>query len=127
MMARIQGKVSAYVLFLKPEGSDEWEDTKLRRNAAAILGVRVLSDIDGVEARRFGVETSGHTLLFARDGRLLFSGGITESRGHAGDNAGQRAIESLLYNPRPVRTNSFVFGCALTDRSRPPDKTRCLK
>src|SRR5207253_11434658 len=55
MMARMQGKVYAYVLFLKPQPSGaEWEDTELRRSAAAIPGVKVLSDADGVEARRFG-------------------------------------------------------------------------
>lgn len=128
MMAHIQGKISAYVLFLKPDGSSgEWDNTNLRRNAAAIPGVKVLSDIDGIEARRFGVETSGHTLLYARDGRLLFSGGITESRGHAGDNTGQRAIESLFNDVNPVRASTFVFGCALADRSQERDKKRCLK
>lgn len=128
MMARIQGKISAFVLFLKPQGGgDEWENTNLQRNAAAIPGVMVLPDIDGVEARRFGVETSGHTLLFARDGRLLFSGGITESRGHAGDNVGQRAIESLLNNVKPLRANTFVFGCALVGQSQQRNKARCLK
>jgi hypothetical protein len=128
MMAHIQGKVSAYVLFLKPDGSSgEWDNTNLRRNAAAIPGVKVLSDIDGIEARRFGVKTSGHTLLYARDGRLLFSGGITDSRGHAGDNTGQRAIESLFNDVNPVRASTFVFGCALADRSQERDKKRCLK
>ena len=38
--------------------------------------------------QRFGAETSGQTLLYDRDGRLLFSGGTTGSRGHDGDNAG---------------------------------------
>ena len=66
------------MLFLKPKQSgSEWEDTELRRSVAAIPSVMVLSDVDGAEARRFGAETSGHTLLFDRDGRLLFSGGIT--------------------------------------------------
>ena len=128
LMARVQGKVYAYVLFLTPNpiGGD-WENTDLRRRAAAIPGVKVLTDIDGVEARRFGAETSGHTILFARDGRLLFSGGITESRGHAGNSVGERAIEAVLNNESPTRTATFVFGCALANHAEIGGKTRCLK
>ena len=128
LMARMQGKIDAFVLFLKPRQSGtDWEDTELRRTAAAIPGVTVLSDVDGVEARRFGAETSGHTLLFDRDGRLLFSGGITEFRGHVGDNTGVRAIESLIDGRAPARTATSVFGCALANRSQKEDKALCRK
>ena len=114
VMARVEGKAKAYVLFAKPDGAGaDWDDTSLRRSAAAIPGVTVLSDPDGVEARRFGAETSGHTLLFGSDGRLLFSGGITPSRGHAGDNAGAGAIVSLVHNPQAKQATTFVFGCPL--------------
>jgi hypothetical protein len=113
IMARVQGKLAAYVIFLKPDHTSEWDDTDLQRSAAAIPGVTVVSDIDGVEARRFGAETSGHTLLFDRDGRLLFSGGITQSRGHAGENAGERAIVALVNNRAAERVATFVFGCSL--------------
>jgi hypothetical protein len=128
IMAELHKKIYAYVLFLKPRQSTaDWEDTDLRRSAAAIPGVKVLSDVDGAEAGRFGVETSGHTLLFDRDGRLLFSGGITESRGHAGDNAGEQAIESIVNNQSSVRTGTFVFGCSLTNRPQIGDKPLCVK
>src|SRR5438067_9702551 len=88
IMAQSAGKVDAYVLFWKPNGAgSEWDDGGLRNRAGAISGVKILTDVDGVEAARFGAETSGHTLLFDRDGRLLFSGGITASRGHEEENA----------------------------------------
>ena len=120
IMAHVQGKAVAYVLFSKPgDARVDWEDTGLRRSAAAIPGVTVLSDADGAEARRFGAETSGHTLLFAADGRLLFSGGITQSRGHAGHNAGASAIVSLVHNRIPARTETFVFGCSLPSTDNP--------
>jgi len=119
IMARIQGKVSAYVVFLKPQGSGaDWEDTALRRTAAEIPGVTVLSDVDGAEAQRFGAETSGHVVLFDARGELLFSGGITESRGHAGDNAGESAVVSLLNHHAPERTRTFVFGCSLFNHNK---------
>ncbi len=128
IMARLQGKVATYVLFVKPrEAGRDWEDTDLRRSAEAIPGVKVVFDPDGVEARRFGAETSGHALLFGADGRLLFSGGITASRGHAGDNAGETAIVALVNNQTPARTRTFVFGCSLVNRGETRSTALCLK
>ena len=134
VMARVQGKVTTYVLFYKPRGPSrtgesglDWENTNLRRTAAQIPGVIVLSDVDGAEARRFGAETSGHTLLFDSTGRLLFNGGITGSRGHSGDNAGERAIVSLVNNHRSGRSETLVFGCSLTDRQQTGTGAPCLK
>jgi hypothetical protein len=128
IMARLQGKVAAYVLLVKPkESGPDWEDTNLQRSAEGIPGVKVIVDPDGVEARRFGAETSGHTLLFGPDGRLLFSGGITASRGHAGDNAGKSAIVALLNNQTPVRAQTLVFGCPLADAAKTNSKALCLK
>ncbi len=116
IMARLQGRVSAYVLFLRPTASpEEWEKTDLWRSATAIPGVTVLSDESGVEAARFGAGVSGQTLLYDAKGRLLFSGGITASRGHSGDNAGRTAIVSLVTAGHAARTGTPVFGCSLHD------------
>jgi hypothetical protein len=105
---------TTYVLFLKPAASDaSWEQTDLLKRASALPGVRVIRDDDGVEAKRFGVETSGQTLLYDSRGTLQFSGGITGSRGHAGENAGELALVSLLsHNTADLKTSS-VFGCPL--------------
>jgi hypothetical protein len=128
IMARLQGKVAAYVLFVKPkEAGTDWEETSLRAGAEAIPGVKVVFDIDGVEAQRFGAETSGHTLVFGADGHLLFSGGITASRGHAGDNAGESAIVALVNNQTPARTQTLVFGCSLANRGKTETQAPCLK
>ena len=116
IMAQTSRKPAAYVLFLKPEGSaSDWDDTALRKLAASIPGVTVVTDDGGSEARRFGAETSGHTLLFDPAGTRLFSGGITSSRGHAGDNAGEDAIVSLVSQNRTNRPSTLVFGCALNN------------
>lgn len=128
IMALAQGKVDAYVLFVKPTAAgDDWADTGLRRSAAAIPGVTVLSDVAGREARRFGAETSGHALLFDRDGRLLFNGGITQARGHAGRNAGESAIIAMLNNQPAERAETVVFGCSLTSDPQPGGPAVCLK
>ena len=68
--------------------------------------MRVVNDVEGVEARRFGAQTSGTTSLYSPDGRLLFSGGITSSRGHEGDNAGEDALTQAISGspacPKPI-------------------------
>jgi hypothetical protein len=118
IMAEADGKIAAYVLFATPKGAAaDWEQTSLRSSAAAIPGVTVVTDTDGVECRRFGAETSGHTTLFSAQGRLLFNGGITGSRGHAGENAGESAIVALAKGETPVLTKTRVFGCPISDHS----------
>jgi hypothetical protein len=117
IMAHALGRVNAYVLFVKPAGAaPDWDDTGLRRAAAAIPGVTVITDAAGIEAKRFGAETSGHTLIFGRDGQLLFSGGITASRGHLGSNPGETSVIAAI-KAQPVEYRSTpVYGCAFTKR-----------
>jgi hypothetical protein len=124
-LARAQVRPRTYVLFLKPEGFvNGWEQTESWRIASALPGVTVVRDDSGREASRFGAATSGQTFLFDAGGALLFSGGITSARGHAGDNAGRTELVSLLNNgsspsgraldgERPSRNATSVFGCPL--------------
>jgi hypothetical protein len=113
-VARFQGAVTPWFVFYKPADSDKsWDQTDLWATAAAIPGAKVVSDPDGVEARRFNATTSGHTLLYNERGELLFSGGITQSRGHAGDNTGRFAIESLLAGEQSTCSTTPVFGCPI--------------
>lgn len=121
LMTQAQGRVKAYVLFVKPpDFSDGWEQTDLWASAAAIPGVTVMRDDEGVEAGRFGAATSGQTVLYDSDGKLLFSGGITGARGHAGDNAGRTAIVSLLITNESEQKETPVFGCPLFARTDCP-------
>jgi hypothetical protein len=120
IMADCDGRLSATVFVLRPASmSSGWEKTDLWTDAAAIPGVRVVCDEASVVARRFGAATSGQALLYAADGRLLFSGGITESRGHVGDNAGADAVRKLTLNPNSPPEGVLytdVFGCSLHTR-----------
>jgi hypothetical protein len=111
---RLDANVFFYSSSREPE---TWVKSGLWQQASEIPGVRVFADPGGNTARNFGALTSGHTLLYDPQGRLVFSGGITAARGHSGDNAGRDAIVALLRGDTagiaalPARTK--VFGCRL--------------
>ena len=114
MMTRLHNRATAVVVFVRPHGTpDGWDDTDLRRSAAEIPGATVMSDLDEVEADRFNAEVSGQTMLYDAGGKLLFSGGITASRGHAGDNAGRTSIVAFVTDGTAELSRTPVFGCAL--------------
>lgn len=122
LMAQAQGRVTTYVLFVKPAGTAaDWEKTDLWRSAAGIPGVTVIVD-DGTEASLFHAVTSGQTSLYNVQGQLLFNGGITASRGHSGDNAGRTAIVSLLSAGDADTAETPTFGCPLFG-----DHSNCLE
>jgi hypothetical protein len=126
LMARCQGKVSAQVWFLQPAGlPEDWSQTDLWRTASKIPGVTVHADVGGREAECFQAQTSGQTLLYDRNGRLMFHGGITLSRGHAGDNPGRSALEDLLEHATAGTTQTPVFGCSLIEAACRPGTANC--
>jgi hypothetical protein len=114
ILARTELRPKTYVVFLKPSTFGEgWEQTDLWRSAKRLPNASVVRDDDGVEARTFGAATSGQTLLYDRSGALQFSGGITGSRAHQGDNAGRQSLLALLNGGRNTRSGTNVFGCPL--------------
>lgn len=115
-LARGQGQVDAHAIFVLPAGApDRWDETAIRASAAAIPGVRIVVDARGREAGRFGAATSGETLLYDPHGRLVFRGGITAGRGHAGDSPGRRALVACFAGAAPGCRALPVFGCPLLD------------
>ena len=113
LMAQCSENIRARVLFFRPaDAKDEWTETDIFRAAAAIPGVTALWDDGGIEANRFGARTSGQVFLYDFEAQLRFQGGITSSRGHAGDNGGRQAICDILAGA-PGRTECPVFGCPL--------------
>lgn len=114
LMTRCSPNVNAYAVFLKPDGVEEnWEKTSYWRRASEIQGVKVFSDDGARESRRFKATTSGETLLFGGDGKLLFVGGITGSRGHEGDNQGLDSIVAIVKDGDQRCPKTGVFGCSL--------------
>ena len=60
--------------------------------------------------------------LYREDGKLLFSGGVTVSRGHEGDSAGGDLLYAILSQKSPAADQSTpVFGCRLCVASSAPD------
>ena len=118
-------RLDGYVLFFRPEGAPEgWEQTDLWDSASAIPGIRAVSDVGGQEARRFGAATSGAVVLYDGHGQLLFSGGITGSRGMSGENDGRQSIVDLVSGKSSHLSSTPVFGCQILDS---PNQAACCK
>jgi hypothetical protein len=121
------------IIFFKPASQNlAWvKRDNLFERASALASTRknvsVSIDEDGTEAARFNAETSGFVVAYDAHGRLLFSGGITESRGHEGANAGEATLEATLeaalkqgYQSNAQGTQTAyapVFGCAIRTNS----------
>jgi hypothetical protein len=116
--------VSAVVVFLQPAGvPDDWSLTDTWDTAGRIPNTVRLLDRSGDEATRFGARTSGQVVLYGPDGHLRFAGGITASRGHAGDNVGRQTVLEVLGTAPDSPRARAVFGCALSD-SKPAATTK---
>jgi len=114
IMAHSNGQAKAIVLFIRPVGFDpDWERTDIWRSATAIPGVTAISDPDGKEASMFGAATSGQMYIYDKAGRLVFDGGITESRGHEGENANLDAALSAVHGQDSLLSTTAVYGCPL--------------
>jgi hypothetical protein len=101
--------------------SADWAQTSLVRAARDIPGLNVIVDRNGSIAEKFGALTSGQVLMFDHRGRRVFAGGITGSRGHAGDNRGLTLVLALANGGITDSSQTPVFGCALHDATSPKD------
>lgn len=115
LVAHIHGKASIYILFLSPDSLPvDWYKTESWHQASEIPGIHVLADTNGHIAQQFQATTSGQVLLYSPRGQKWFSGGITPSRSHAGDNKGSLIIEHLILTHSKSDTyQTFVFGCPI--------------
>lgn len=122
LLHRAAGTVETTVFFVQPEGYDAaWvQEADLWRLAERIPGVTPYVDVHATEARRFGAITSGQVLFYDATHALQFSGGITASRGHEGDNIGRRAVIDLIHGRSPKHPSPPVFGCVLYQQHGAP-------
>jgi hypothetical protein len=114
ILAHTAQALRVHILLYSPADADKaWSHTSLVATAEQFPNTSVAVDTDGQQAARFGAKTSGDVQLYAPDGKLLFHGGITDSRGHAGDNAGAEAIVSLVNGGKPNVNQTPVYGCGI--------------
>lgn len=108
------GGARVHIVLVAPKACEgDRVASTIEEQAGSLPGAEVTTDADGTETRRFHVRTSGHLVLYGSDGRLLFSGGITQGRGHAGDSFGRRGVLALLRNEEIAPKTAPVFGCSL--------------
>jgi hypothetical protein len=114
VLTAVRGAVDVHVLVVHPAGvAPDFESSGTCRRVAELPGVTMHSDADGLLMRRLGLTTSGHVLVYADGGHLLYSGGITGSRGHEGDNDGESAVIAAIQSGRPADRSIPTYGCGL--------------
>ena len=88
------------------EESEHWK--KLARHDEIIRK----RDPEGTKASKYGALTSGHCVLYDANGKLIYQGGITPSRGHEGKSPGQAKILNHLNRTGNTEySREAVFGC----------------
>jgi len=106
--------MDTHILFVKPPGAPaDWCDGELWKQAHDIADVNVAIDNDAKDAAIFGATTSGHVLVYDASGAIRFSGGITDGRGHEGENPGLSAILGLVHDGKTAVSTTPVYGCSL--------------
>jgi len=109
-----QNKPETFLVFFKPgEDIANWKKGALWKEASSIPNIHIVIDKYGTEALRFHANTSGQTLLYSLDGKLLYNGGLTISRGHEGSSPGEERLYQLLIKQPVDKQFAPVFGCSL--------------
>jgi hypothetical protein len=91
----------------------EWSFTSLIERSLRLPNAKLCLDDGGTEASRFAALTSGTVMLYSPGGRLRYAGGVTVARGHAGANAGIRALARLLTGESGSTSAVPALGCRL--------------
>jgi hypothetical protein len=123
ILARTGEAMEVHALVFTPAGAgNDWSKTSLIETVEQLPHVRIIRDVDGRQAERFGALTSGDAQLYSPDGELIFHGGVTGARGHAGDNAGRDAVEDLVLGGGSSLHSTPVFGCSLQAQAERSDE-----
>ena len=108
-----QGFACTVFVYCPQDAESSWHQTGTVAYVGKLPGVHLVTDVDGLFARELDLKTSGAVVLYNSNGDALFSGGITPSRGHQGDNHGSNAIYSLVREGSKKLYQSKVYGCSL--------------
>jgi hypothetical protein len=114
LLATQSNPPTSYFLFAPLSGECDPEfDSRTRRMAKSLSLAGTQTDEGGVEARRFGAETSGFIVFYDAEGRLRFRGGITSERGGEQSNSFERLLSEAIQGTSFPLINTPVFGCPL--------------
>ncbi|MBI4355414.1 MAG: hypothetical protein HY597_03040 [Candidatus Omnitrophica bacterium] len=117
-LAAHPGAVAIASVFVPLDVSDQpaWEESDyVKTIRTEVPGARMVFDRGGVQAQRFGAFTSGTILVYDRQGREIFRGGITDRRGGERENPGLQQLALTLTEGRgPQAEPTPVFGCPIT-------------
>ncbi len=94
------------------------EESRLWKKAAAIPRLTAIVDGDGSLREGLGALTSGDCVLADPQGRVLYHGGITGSRGQNGPSPGGDAVIAFTKGIAGI-ASAPVFGCALKGKGAP--------
>jgi hypothetical protein len=121
LLPRFAEHLTIHVAAFEPaEPPPGWNESELPSALESLPEARFVVDTEGREARRFGAVTSGHVVLYGARGDLLYSGGVSSARGHAGESPGLARLRAALeaeFGGAPAAriAGAPVFGCALFD------------
>ncbi|MBL8910076.1 MAG: RedB protein [Archangium sp.] len=110
--ADVRQRARAVVVFFQSDASVERSD--LWKFVSQMPSTDIALDASQVERHRFGARTSGQVEVFDAEGALVFSGGITGSRGHAGLNVGRTDLIAAVTGPAGEAAHP-VYGCGLDE------------
>jgi len=92
-----------------------WIESRCTTEFRDIPGLELKLDRGGKSSQHFGVEVSGHVLVYDSEGNLIFDGGLTPYRAHEGDCRATYHLVDCLNSEANQLTSWPVFGCKLTN------------
>jgi len=92
-------------------------DSRANEESETLTGVDREYLTESQVLSRYGARTSGQAYLYSRSGDLIFSGGLTDSRGVRGDSDGLVAIRETVAGRKCI-AEAPVYGCALQTPKR---------
>lgn len=117
ILAHTGARLKVHALLFAPEdAAPEWFESALVDRLLKLPHTAISTDVAGRHAAARGALTSGDAQLYAPDETLIFHGGVTIARGHAGDSPGSAAVIAAVNNSVPeerAAVKTPVYGCQL--------------
>lgn len=93
--------------------SESWISSPLTSAFKDGIGATIVVDRAGEISAHCGAKTSGHLLAYDDQGSLLFSGGVTSSRGHEGNCRPSSNLLQVITSGASDTRHWPVYGCSL--------------